>query len=272
MPLVWQLGQDMWANDDGLLDDIVNCVVSVSTGRPNIRGIDKSAYKFLSKTLEDLVTETEETAANFATEHRSLIPKSGEQKYFRFNVLDGLENVALDEHEKVDLIEVATFEYLETDQARQFELDRCSERLSQRQLIESDSLPTSVNRAPVYLSECIRTLLRHDTAETSSGAGWFKHWRQNIKDPYVGSLKWMWQDDSDNDLSKWLTEKSGMCWIRGKPGSGKSVAMKHLFTEYKRKRGDGEIVIGFFFNKLGSDFGKSLEGLLRVVLARILKL
>jgi hypothetical protein len=64
--------------------------------------------------------------------------------------------------------------------------------------------------------------------------------------------------------------KNGTFWIRGKEGSGKSVAMKHFFTEYK-KRKENEFVIGFFFNKLGSDLEQCFEGLLRVVLARILR-
>lgn len=46
--------------------------------------------------------------------------------------------------------------------------------------------------------------------------------------------------------------------------------MKHFFTEYK-KRKENEFVIGFFFNKLGSDLEQCFEGLLRVVLARILR-
>ncbi len=71
-------------------------------------------------------------------------------------------------------------------------------------------------------------------------------------------------------MSKWIEAKNGTFWIRGKEGSGKSVAMKHFFTEYK-KRKDTEFVIGFFFNKLGSDLEKCFEGLLRVALARIIR-
>lgn len=53
-------------------------------------------------------------------------------------------------------------------------------------------------------------------------------------------------------------------------GSGKSVAMKQFFTEYKKGK-EGEFAIGFFFNKLGSGLERSFEGLLRVVLAKMLR-
>lgn len=51
----------------------------------------------------------------------------------RFNVESGLEHVSFEEHTKVDLIEVATNEYLDRSQQRKFELDRCSIRVASKQ-------------------------------------------------------------------------------------------------------------------------------------------
>ena len=69
-----------------------------------------------------------------------------------------------------------------------------------------------------------------------------------------------------------MTADRGLIWIQGKPGSGKSVTMKHLYTDYRSRCPKDEIVVGYFFTKLGEPFEKSLEGLLRVLLARILRM
>lgn len=132
-PLVWQAAQDIWANHDGQVLDKINCFISVGTGKPSFQAIHESAWGFLTKTLKSLVTQTEETEQNFAKDHRVLLPLEGEQKYYRFNVESGLEGVGLEEHDKVDLIEVATYEYLDKSQQRKFDLDRCSMRVANKE-------------------------------------------------------------------------------------------------------------------------------------------
>jgi len=132
-PQVWQIAQDIWANHDGQILDQVNCFISLGTGKPSFTGIKKSAWGFLTETMEQLVTQTEETETNFAKDHRFLIPFEGEQKYYRFNVQSGLENVDIQEYKKEALIEVATNEYLNDDQKRKFEVDRCSMRVASKQ-------------------------------------------------------------------------------------------------------------------------------------------
>ncbi|KAF3014152.1 hypothetical protein E8E14_000686 [Neopestalotiopsis sp. 37M] len=70
---------------------------------------------------------------------------------------------------------------------------------------------------------------------------------ENIPERTDGTLKWIFSaaakirnedPSSDNtsltasqlDLATWLKNGTGMYWITGKPGSGKSTSMKHLFT------------------------------------------
>ncbi|CAM1509520.1 Fc.00g032590.m01.CDS01 [Cosmosporella sp. VM-42] len=256
-PLVWQAAQDIWANYDGQILEKVKCFISIGTGKPGFKGIKESAWGFVTGTLKSMVTQTEETETNFAKDHRFLIPFEGEQKYYRFNVESGLENVGLEEHEKVDLIEVATYEYLDTSQQRKFEVDRCSMRVASKK-----------HQIKMECNECIRTLLYPGTESLSEDIKWYRRWDQNIKKPSPGSLKWLWE--SDTSLGNWIEANSGVFRIRGNGGSGKSVAMKHFFNEYK-KRKRGEIVIGFFFNKLGSALEHRFEGLLRILLGRLLR-
>lgn len=82
-PLVYQTAQDIWAGDDGRLDDRLNCIVSIGTGKPKFGTIEASAWSFLSGTLRKIATETEDTEQKFAKAHRHLLYKPEEQRYFR---------------------------------------------------------------------------------------------------------------------------------------------------------------------------------------------
>jgi len=96
----------------------------------------------------------------------------------------------------------------------------------------------------------------------------------NIDDPFKDTFSWVF------DLpifSKWLQEGSGLFWIHGKPGSGKSTLMKLIFQSHQTwellhnwRRGSLEIMAGFFFHYRGSVIQKSFEGVLRSLILQIL--
>jgi ABC-type lipoprotein export system ATPase subunit len=46
-----------------------------------------------------------------------------------------------------------------------------------------------------------------------------------------------------------VSEHKGLLWIKGKPGSGKSVMMKHIQTHISQA---SSAIISFFFNARGS--------------------
>ena len=87
-PLVYQLAQDIWARDDGRLDDYLSCMISIGTGKPSFSRVESSAWAFLLTTLRNIVTQTEETEQRFAKANRRLFHKPEEQVYFR-SVLHG---------------------------------------------------------------------------------------------------------------------------------------------------------------------------------------
>lgn len=72
--------------------------------------------------------------------------------------------------------------------------------------------------------------------------------------------------------SKHLQARDGLFWIRGNPGTGKSIAMKFLFHEmqHRLKRSHDQLVLSFFFNARGSDLEKSTLGLYRSLLFGLL--
>ncbi|KFZ00971.1 hypothetical protein V501_10314 [Pseudogymnoascus sp. VKM F-4519 (FW-2642)] len=67
-----------------------------------------------------------------------------------------------------------------------------------------------------------------------------------------------------------IKEHHGFFWIKGKPGTGKSIMMKFLFWEAKKSM-KGSIVMSFFFNARGGDLEKSTTGLYRSLLLQLLE-
>lgn len=79
-------------------------------------------------------------------------------------------------------------------------------------------------------------------------------------------------------FSNWLQEGSGLFWIRGKPGSGKSTLMKFICQSdetldliHNWTAGSIEIQASFFFHYRGSAVQKSLEGVLRSLVTQLIK-
>ena len=97
-----------------------------------------------------------------------------------------------------------------------------------------------------------------------------------IADAHKQTFGWVYDDPGPGFLP-WLQEGKGIFWIRGKPGSGKSTLMKHLFEDKRTftafQRGSRSLSparAGFFFHDRGSELQKSLAGLLRGILYQLL--
>lgn len=75
------------------------------------------------------------------------------------------------------------------------------------------------------------------------------------------------------DYRRWINSDildgaDGFFWIRGNPGTGKSIAMKFLCQklESKFRKQPNKIVVSFFFNARGASLEKSTLGLYRSLL------
>ncbi|TKW55198.1 hypothetical protein CTA1_1237 [Colletotrichum tanaceti] len=91
------------------------------------------------------------------------------------------------------------------------------------------------------------------------------------------TFEWVFRDESPVDFSGWLLESSGLFWITGKPGSGKSTLMKFLLGHERTMllaeswaTPEPLIVASHFFWAVGTEIQKSQEGLLRTLLFQIL--
>lgn len=110
----------------------------------------------------------------------------------------------------------------------------------------------------------------------------------SISDAHRQTFSWLLEQsmstpppDDPRSLVKfkeWLSSGSGIYWIAGKPGSGKSTLMKYLQSHDKTRgylaswaAGSRLTVTGYYFWLAGSEMGKSQEGLLRRLLFDILQ-
>ena len=92
------------------------------------------------------------------------------------------------------------------------------------------------------------------------------------------TFAWVWEESSycTSPFPKWLRDGTGLFWISGKPGSGKSTLMEYLVnhnhtrdTLQSNNSLDWSIIYFFFDFRAGDHVQNSFEGLLRSLLFQI---
>ncbi|CAN9173050.1 unnamed protein product [Alternaria alternata] len=107
---VWDQAQLAWGPEP--LEGKVKCVVSIGTGVPSLKAFKDDVFN-IGKTLAAIATETEQTAERFRRE-RGLLDSTG--RYYRFNVVRGLEDIGLEEAKKVKEMAAATRRYISSQE------------------------------------------------------------------------------------------------------------------------------------------------------------
>ncbi|KAK3319651.1 hypothetical protein B0T19DRAFT_270056 [Cercophora scortea] len=95
-----------------------------------------------------------------------------------------------------------------------------------------------------------------------------------VEEPFENTFKWVYDLPA---FTTWLQEGSGLFWIHGKPGSGKSTLMKFIYKNeltwdllHDWTSDALEIKAGFFFHYRGTALQKSFEGVLRSLIIQLL--
>ncbi|KAE8448906.1 hypothetical protein EG329_008702 [Mollisiaceae sp. DMI_Dod_QoI] len=91
------------------------------------------------------------------------------------------------------------------------------------------------------------------------------------------TLEWVWLlPAGPSSLSQWLSTGTGIFWIQGKPGSGKSTLMNYQKDHSQKGTQPGLtqcpdfVIIRFFFDfRAGSGISNTFEGLLRAFLFQL---
>ncbi|KAE8371346.1 acyl transferase/acyl hydrolase/lysophospholipase [Aspergillus bertholletiae] len=105
---LWNEACDVFLGDQDRLDDHLDCLISIGTGKPTLNESGTN-LQHVAKALVDISIETEQTACAFQQEHQ-LLEKDG--RYCRLTVENGLQDVYLEEYQKTDRIIAATKGYL----------------------------------------------------------------------------------------------------------------------------------------------------------------
>jgi hypothetical protein len=120
---VWNEAQDLWPSPS--FEENVRCLVSIGTGVPSLTPF-KGSLIGIFEVLKKIATETQKTAERFSREKAKL---GNEGRYHRFDVVRGLENVGLEEKEKLSEIVAASDRYIESEAVfRQMKI--CAERMA----------------------------------------------------------------------------------------------------------------------------------------------
>jgi hypothetical protein len=126
---------NIWCSETGDLKPLVKCFISIGTGNPGIKAFEDSMIKFLSQTVVQIATETENTEKRFIARWAKHFD---EKRYFRFNVDQGLQNIGLDEYKKKGAVEAATEGYI-SHQAQKFRVRDCIQNLRLKQSVYIES-------------------------------------------------------------------------------------------------------------------------------------
>jgi predicted acylesterase/phospholipase RssA len=123
---LWDQAQLAWGPE--LLESKVKCLVSIGTGVPSIKPF-KDDMLHIGKTLVAIATETEVTAEKFRRE-RPLLDDTG--RYYRFNVMRGLEDIGLEEAKKSKEIAAATRRYISSQDVHK-QMQACAGSIAGRE-------------------------------------------------------------------------------------------------------------------------------------------
>ncbi|TIA10630.1 hypothetical protein D6C80_07970 [Aureobasidium pullulans] len=90
----------------------------------------------------------------------------------------------------------------------------------------------------------------------------------DISDASRGTCAWVLQDTT---LRSWRYNQSGLLWIKGRPGAGKSTIMKYALTSLIQTQSrKNHLVASFFCHGRGVDLQKTPSGIFRALLHQIL--
>ncbi|KAL6361374.1 hypothetical protein LRP88_04842 [Fusarium phalaenopsidis] len=135
-----------------------------------------------------------------------------------------------------------------------------------------------------YVLEAVKRAIRAANQDRVLQRLWFRRIddrRETVSGAHAGTLSWALDPPNQalewDDLCDWLREEnSGIYWLAGKAGSGKSTLMKYLLGHSRTQEllkewaaASGLTVIDFFFYHLGVPEQKSQEGLFRGLLYQV---
>ncbi|KAK7717711.1 hypothetical protein SLS64_003206 [Diaporthe eres] len=107
-------------------DREIGCVVSIGTGAPQITGVSSNLFGFLAGAVK-MMTDSEDIAEQFANSSEG-IRLTRANRYFRFNVPQGMQDLQLDDWRETEKMRALAASYLRKNTSG-VETERCAEVL-----------------------------------------------------------------------------------------------------------------------------------------------
>jgi predicted acylesterase/phospholipase RssA len=123
---LWNEAKDMW--DPEPLESNLKCIVSIGTGVPSVEPF-RTGLLEVGGALVRMSTWTEGAAEMFQRTHSDL---DDSNRYFRFNVRNGLEKIGLEDSSQKDAIVAVTQRYVESQDTFKL-MKRCASTLAERE-------------------------------------------------------------------------------------------------------------------------------------------
>lgn len=123
---LWNQAQHVWGPEP--LEGKVQCLVSIGTGIPTLKPF-KDDILNIGKTLLAMAVDTEQTAESFRCD-KVLLDSTG--RYYRFNVIRGLEDIGLEESKRRNEIAAATRRYIQSQEVQKM-MQKCADNLAKRE-------------------------------------------------------------------------------------------------------------------------------------------
>ena len=121
---LWNEATDAWDREP--LQQNLKSLVSIGTGVPSVEPF-RTGLLEIGRTLTCISTETEQTAESFQRSHSEL---DNSDRYFRFNVRNGLERIGLEDSSQRDAIMTLTERYLQSQDVFKL-IKRCGRCLTE---------------------------------------------------------------------------------------------------------------------------------------------
>lgn len=123
---LWNEAKDTW-DPEPILSNLKS-FISIGTGVPSVEPF-RTGLLEIGETLVRISTETEQTAESFQRSHSEL---DDSDRYFRFNVRNGLENIALEDSSQRGDIMTLTERYVQSQDVFKL-MKRCGRCLAERE-------------------------------------------------------------------------------------------------------------------------------------------
>lgn len=169
---------------------------------------------------------------------------------------------------------------MERDRAIEQKLDAMAQQI--KKLLEAESRTESggVNELAQTLAAFAEEAKNHGINRAileSLHFAQIKERQNDIPKAHKDTFKWIFNDNGSGNFTNWLTKSSGIFWVTGKPGSGKSTLMKFI-SGHKTTKSLATawaspkplLLASHFFWFGGTKLQKSQGGLLRTLLFQIL--